>query len=1159
MSQNFRHFSKNKIPCPVCSGQKAGCRQSLSTGLIFCREETQDHPHYHFRGSDKNQVFYLYAEKSIDEKGVKERQAKVKIEKKELDEKVDFNRILRHQAMKSLINQCKKNDFPEWAQINLIERGLTPELVDKYGLYYLQKGTESQSETPLPGFTADGKYGGKSGILIPITDVSGSIIGAQVRTNESEGKYRFLSETTVNGRIYNNRNEKGEIPLTVIKNDPRVIGFCEGYLKPILASKEHGWTMIGTLSNNFVSSPETLKATLEALDPEATLVYCPDYKGRSNRLIHSKTKDLIKLLHSWGREIYILDWGQLYKNGEKPFDIDELDLSEHNYFAYSGENYLKAKNRKDLEIKLPVLLRDQFKKLLPNNIIKQLNLNIKPRRDLQVNVKSEYVEGIPYNPETFKEDLVNGEKTIALTQGTWQERKDCILSAKENGYKVVLDNSFTGSGKSLVNDHITIYDYYKVVGESEADIEAHNATHKLALCMSRPRNPTTPGVEENFHLMPSRHSGLHKVPGMKTPCGNDVLQRATKSDHVVAVPGNCQFSNAFKALSDKKIEGVNICGICPLKKLCQMPPEEARKAAPNETRSYGYLYQKRLAMTKSMLRMHPNSLSQSMTQEGKKCVIHVDEPKQSLDMIKRDLLTFSSKTSIVNAIVAMKDYVLLKNIQPLFDLFFDKHKAISPGKYGLNYEEFKKKLPKLNARTYNLLLDHARKFRDFCCNEYFNRMLMGEKDFKMNMLFSPSILIDFIEGLWGDRPDLTFTYKRACVEIMSVNQYLRNCLNAAEFAVYQDATMTRDELATLLGISKDEILEIHNRKPTVDNLEIEIVYGLGGVGKERTENTEEKLESFLSTITSTYGVQNVGIIDHVGKRTGCLHHHSSAIGSNEYREKDALVMIDVPMPNLNAKLTELELLLNQKLSPNSDVFTQFYHSEVRTAVIQEIGRLRANRRLDQKLKVFIVSEHKLPFLADEGYKVRYVPILRYNEQLASAKQRNLLAILKTCVTLTKQGYKKITQQHIMNVVDITQSAMSKLVGGFKTFIKTYQEAIEEIQNYLDDKEYCLKVLKDKFGEEFAEIMSVANFDIPGYFQDYENGDMTEEQFMTEVTMYREVYKDYWDYILSFLPIKVRSFLLYDILKRTEPNIRLAIINHTAEIRDKLREYQRFDF
>jgi len=49
---NWKRFTRGE--CPICAGARKDCRQSTSSGLIFCRDTEANPFDYVFRGTDSN-------------------------------------------------------------------------------------------------------------------------------------------------------------------------------------------------------------------------------------------------------------------------------------------------------------------------------------------------------------------------------------------------------------------------------------------------------------------------------------------------------------------------------------------------------------------------------------------------------------------------------------------------------------------------------------------------------------------------------------------------------------------------------------------------------------------------------------------------------------------------------------------------------------------------------------------------------------------------------------------------------------------------------------------------------------------------------------------------------------------------------------------------
>ncbi|MGR3280572.1 hypothetical protein ACSYAD_36570, partial [Acaryochloris marina NIES-2412] len=75
----------------------------------------------------------------------------------------------------------------------------------------------------------------------------------------------------------------GEQPIAVHQiSESTTVGLVDSVaLKPFLASQRLGINFIGAAGDNFASSPETFKETLDQLQPE-TIIFYPDAGDVSN-------------------------------------------------------------------------------------------------------------------------------------------------------------------------------------------------------------------------------------------------------------------------------------------------------------------------------------------------------------------------------------------------------------------------------------------------------------------------------------------------------------------------------------------------------------------------------------------------------------------------------------------------------------------------------------------------------------------------------------------------------------------------------------------------------------------------------------------------------------------------------------------------------------
>jgi HKD family nuclease len=94
-----------------------------------------------------------------------------------------------------------------------------------------------------------------------------------------------------------------------------------------------------------------------------------------------------------------------------------------------------------------------------------------------------------------------------------------------------------------------------------------------------------------------------------------------------------------------------------------------------------------------------------------------------------------------------------------------------------------------------------------------------------------------------------------------------------------------------------------------------------------------------------------------------LTHLNTGRGSNKFETRKHLIIVGLPKINLGAaKLTHAALTTGVE-------FNDFYSHNSKAELIQELGRLRHGRRLNEKLTCTIISNDDLTFLENLGFNI----------------------------------------------------------------------------------------------------------------------------------------------------------------------------------------------
>lgn len=167
----------------------------------------------------------------------------------------------------------------------------------------------SEGLSRVPGFYFDGQetlIAGAPGLLIPIRNAAGQIVGMQIRKDEGEPRYSFLSS-----RGYPGGTGSGS-PVHVRNNNdagPTII--TEGPLKAdYLASPEHCWNVIAVPGVNNIRG---VLPALKDLQIHRDVAVCYDMDWKTNPQVKKARTNLMQILWCEGYQVSSFSWDPAYK------------------------------------------------------------------------------------------------------------------------------------------------------------------------------------------------------------------------------------------------------------------------------------------------------------------------------------------------------------------------------------------------------------------------------------------------------------------------------------------------------------------------------------------------------------------------------------------------------------------------------------------------------------------------------------------------------------------------------------------------------------------------------------------------------------------------------------------------------------------------------
>ena len=724
------------------------------------------------------------------------------------------------------------------------------------------------------------------------------------------------------------------------------------------------------------------------------------------------------------------------------------------------------------------------------NPIRHITPKVK-RRTKKPNVLT-YVPGeLPFVEDWKKQ----GKPKIQFTNAS--DRKQLIQEAIGKGYSEILDNSHPGLGKSYSAGEFTPSDF---------------GVDKLIYQDVNHRNASTSTVEDNFADIPVRNNGYKIDYTRATPSGQPYLIRTKPGESPDTQSGchRTYLFDAFRnknyndAFSFEESAVSPICQGCPLENQCKYSSGDGygfrfqkRTVINDNTR------------LRSHPDTAPIKIYKNNNGDGEKETYTIariwEEAGVSIKGASKVEVTLKDFDHTVSE-VALKTPEVFEILKPIFEVLRELlNKEIkSKSKYGLSNKELVELLEKRYSSDGKDLIGELvqlttggglialqaiwRPNLDFLAEKdgidctdkelkvnkslrWANRELekAGAREAGKEFLELPLFwLVDFIKALIGHG---SIRYERGKLNIYKRNIRHRELASNAEFNLYLDATLTPEILQNKLGIN-EPILVIQQAPPEYNNLKIVQVTGLGKLGKQRSLSLENRVEALKIQLKNNH--PDLKILEWKALASdGEFNHFSDGRGVNRFENTSAIASFGIPYQNIGElaahyqvqlKTQSIDLFLKDgdidKINeladrsnsidfnnPNND-FQQYVEQLTQAEIVQEIGRLRANRRSDEELTFYFCADYDLSFLAEHfpGATREKVDAFAITPDAGTQNQQTKLTILEAAKELTNRG-NKLTQKLIANLAEITQGTVSKIAsqfGGWASLKKLFQTLLDSL-------------------------------------------------------------------------------------------------------------------
>lgn len=991
--------SNQTNPCPVCSGTDGDCRIVKTRDMVLC------HGFITEGGISKDWVFVKPSTTGIwgvHVPGSNENN---------IAQKLEFKPRFKFKKTGKLSSEELDRKFRSW----LGEKPLSSqhrEGLKKRGLSDIQ--------------ISNGRFSSLDyGFAIPCWSVEGEILGAQIRLDNSDGgRYRWLKDSHL---------KNGELPLTFAAS-PRAsyIGMIEGILKPWICSQlDKNTAFVGAAGGMFPQSEQQLKEGLARLSKRlgTDIVYFyADAGARENRHVHRRDSKTIRLIESWGYQVFVVDWGQL-DDKEQP-DYDELLASGVTFqpeYIPADEYVAPLEPADDRLISAEEWEGRNFSGWLSNLLAKLLKREEKTKRrrfdptPITSVTPPAIIKYTPGELPTYEEWLFLKSPEISFQEG---QRLELIAEMVGKGFKHILDASGTGTGKSTSAGMAT---------------PEQLGARRLWYFANNHRNPSTPEVQANYTDLPVRNNGMVRDFNHLTPLGQPWVVWP-KQGQTPDIAGNCHRTPIFRALASKNIdvEGSEspVCQSCHLLNECKFA------SGPG----YGFKFERREALRANRIRANHDSAPLPTEFDFSKDIAFHEEAGSQIKPVSI-LDIYPSDVDALIAHLATHYPNLYSDLKPWLDTVKMLLMAPMP-KYGLTHPAIVKSFPEIEREKIEQWIEqltYAQKpdLSFLETDEVEAGDGLSEKEArKLNRLFKKYEGLSNREGSeqigvgvlknWFPQLLRALAYgalkgilaaSHGHLSITLINHRQRELFKSMRANVFMDATLNRAYLVSLIN-DGHMVVTIRQEQPKSQNLTVIQVQGMGLLGKIRSAHLNCRVDSLKPKLLETF--EGAAVIDF--KAHGDLAWFVDSRGSNDFQQIQTLIAVGTPFQNLGALAAQFGALTGTSvdLENPSTEFKRFVEDKTNAEIVQCVGRLRHQLRPDEQLRFVFVSDYPLDFL---GVPVQKIEAFAVTPEAGTRSQQTKHALA--------QAFEQAkSQKEIAAGAGVTQGRASQIAqefGGWKKF------------------------------------------------------------------------------------------------------------------------------
>ncbi len=322
-----------------------------------------------------------------------------------------------------------------------------------------------------------------------------------------------------------------------------------------------------------------------------------------------------------------------------------------------------------------------------------------------------------------------------------------------------------------------------------------------------------------------------------------------------------------------------------------------------------------------------------------------------------------------------------------------------------------------------------------------------------------NFVMDFV-GIWaGLIPGAMRIDRRRHLTVTTSDTRHGDTLRAMSQVIMLEATGNQQLLAKRLGVNPDELIEIEQELPALDNLTVVNVQMSGMSSNQWSDNCQNRLDALIEHLRNLHpGITILGPKKYVSALELNGWWFKDNRGSNALVSQNVIATIGTPRINLGVAEDEYLTLYG-----SLNGFEDYYQSLINSEVTQLIGRPRAHLFPDTQFTIYMVGTNQdLDYLKQYGIKIINRHAFEITPEAGTQSQVSKWQLLQGLLSLIKAG-KKITQQALSKISRISQSYLSELV-------KTYSS-----QGWSDFKKLSEVLLKSyRVSDNFWESLDPQN-------------------------------------------------------------------------------------